>query len=103
MKTLHRNLFNLLLALALVAGNTAFVPGAAASDMYDNSIEPTGEAMLFDGVLVRPAMLVGTALGIVGFVVTLPFSILGGNVDDAGKELVIEPAAYTFARPLGEM
>ncbi|MGB5259276.1 MAG: hypothetical protein WBO34_02000 [Gammaproteobacteria bacterium] len=102
MNKLHRKLLNTLLALVLAVTNTAFVPTAAAADVFDPG-EPSGEAMLFDGVLVRPAMLVATAAGIIGFVVTLPFSLLGGNIDKAGKELVMDPAAYTFVRPLGEM
>ena len=103
MKMQQRKLMNIVLALVLALSNTLFAPTAAATDVFDNTGEPTGEEMLADGLLVRPSMLVGTALGIVAFVVTLPFSILGGNLDDAGRELVVEPAAYTFARPLGDM
>ncbi len=103
MKMLHRNLLNTLLALVLTVSNAVFVPSAAAADMYRNGGEPSGEAMLADGFLVRPVMLVGTALGIVTFVATLPFSLLGGNVDKAGKAMVVEPAKYTFVRPLGDL
>jgi hypothetical protein len=52
---------------------------------------------------VRPFMLVGTVLTTATFIVTLPFSALGGNVDEAATKLVSEPASYTFVRPLGEM
>jgi len=31
----------------------------------------------------------------------LPFSLLGGNVVEAGKALVVEPVKFTFFRPLG--
>jgi hypothetical protein len=107
MKILHRNLLNTLLALVLAVSNTVFVPAAAAADMYGdihgNNGEPSDSAMLADGFLVRPVMLVATALGIVTFVATLPFSALGGNMDKAGKALVVEPAKYTFVRPLGDM
>jgi hypothetical protein len=57
--------------------------------------------MLADTVMVRPLTLIGTAVGVVTFVVTLPFSALGGNVGDAGRILVVDPAKYTFIRPLG--
>jgi hypothetical protein len=57
--------------------------------------------MLADTVMVRPLTLIGTAVGVVTFVVTLPFSALGGNVGDAGQILVVDPAKYTFVRPLG--
>jgi hypothetical protein len=57
--------------------------------------------MLADTVMVRPLTLVGTAVGVVTFVITLPFSALGGNVGEAGQILVVDPAKYTFIRPLG--
>jgi hypothetical protein len=53
-------------------------------------------------VMVRPLMLIGTAVGVVAFVITLPFSALGGIVGEAGRILVVDPAKYTFIRPLGE-
>jgi len=101
MKMLQKFLLNTLLVLAV--SHAGFVPVAAAGDMYGNTGEPSSEAMMADGLLVRPVMLVGTAVGIVTFIATLPFSILGGNVDEAGKALVVEPAEYTFVRPLGEL
>jgi hypothetical protein len=52
--------------------------------------------------MIRPVMLLGSAAGLVTFIVTLPFSALGGNVDQAADELVMKPVKYTFVRPLGE-
>ncbi len=57
--------------------------------------------MIIDGLVVRPISLVATAVGAVAFVITLPFSALGGNVEEAGEKLVVRPAAYTFSRCLG--
>jgi len=65
--------------------------------------EPDGAAMLADLVAVRPMMVVATAVGAVGWVLALPFTALGGNVEEAGKTMVVEPAKYTFLRPLGHM
>lgn len=64
--------------------------------------EPSGEAMAVDVLFVRPAGLVATVVGTGLFVVSLPFTILGGNVDEAGRNLVLKPAKTTFIRPLGE-
>jgi hypothetical protein len=64
--------------------------------------KPSGAAMLIDGVLVRPFGMVATLIGSAVFVVTLPFSLLGDNVDDAAQSLVKDPAKMTFLRPLGE-
>ncbi len=63
--------------------------------------EPGAVGMIIDGLVVRPLGLVATVLGTVAFVVTLPFSALGGNVEEAGENLVVGPAAYTFTRCLG--
>lgn len=63
--------------------------------------QPTAGEMIADAVIVRPAMLVVTTVTAATFVVTLPFSLLGGNVDDAAEKLLAEPAKYTFIRPLG--
>lgn len=60
-------------------------------------------AMTIDILLVRPLGIVATAVGSAIFVVSLPFSALGGNVKEAGKTLVVEPFFYTFKRPLGEI
>ncbi len=77
-------------------GATGYQPGA-----YEAG-RPSAAAMFVDGVLVRPLGIVATALGSVTWLVTLPFSALGGNVGEAGKSLVKDPARFTFARPLGE-
>jgi hypothetical protein len=41
--------------------------------------------------------------GSIAFVLSLPFSALGGNVGEAAEKLVVDPAMFTFARPLGHM
>lgn len=102
-KLLYRNLLNTLLALLLALSGAVFVTAAVAADIDDNYGLSRSEAIFIDGLLVRPVMIVTTAVGVVAFVVTLPFSILGGNVDEAGQKLVVEPAEYTFVRPLGEL
>lgn len=75
----------------------------ASSFAYDNGAKPTSGEVMADALLVRPVMLIGTLLTTATFVVTLPFSALGGNVGEAADTLVVEPATYTFVRPLGEM
>ena len=58
-------------------------------------------SMMFDLVCLRPLGLVATVVGTGFFIITLPFSILGGNTGEAAKKLMVEPAKYTFTRPLG--
>ena len=58
-------------------------------------------AIIADVVLLRPLGLAATVVGSFFFVAALPFSLLGGNVEDSAKKLVVEPALYTFKRPAG--
>lgn len=71
-------------------------PGFAAAED-----EPKMGEMALDLIVARPLGIVVTALGAVAFVVSLPFSALGGNVGQAGKALVIDPGRTTFVRCLG--
>ena len=63
---------------------------------------PDPGAMAVDLVIARPAGLVAMVGGTAFFIVSFPFSVLGGNSGDAWDSLVVSPAAYTFKRPLGE-
>ena len=100
MKTRNRNLVAYVLAFVISMSHMSMV---SAMTNYDDAEEPTAGEMLADTVLVRPPLILATLAGVGVFVVTLPFSALGGNVDEAGKTLVIEPAEYTFLRPLGDL
>ncbi len=57
--------------------------------------------MIADIALARPVGAVATVVGLAFFVVSAPFSALGGNTHEAWETLVVSPAAYTFKRPLG--
>jgi hypothetical protein len=63
--------------------------------------EPTALAMTGDLLIARPLSLAVTVVGVAVFLVSLPFSLLGGNVGEAGKTLVVGPATTTFVRCLG--
>ncbi|NIR30505.1 MAG: hypothetical protein GWN84_14585 [Gammaproteobacteria bacterium] len=62
---------------------------------------PPAEAMVVDLLLVRPVMLATTAVGTALFALSLPFTVPAGNADQVQQRLVVEPARYTFVRPLG--
>ena len=102
MKTANRKLITYFMAFMLALGSLSISTSASAGETYNFNAKPGGGDMLLDMVFMRPLMLVATAAGAVSFVVTLPFSALGGNVGEAAKTLVVEPAQYTFVRPLGE-
>lgn len=77
---------------------TALLPATTYAGRVDE--RPTAAHMVGD-TLARPFMLVGTVAGTVIFIGTLPFSLLGGNVGEAGEKLVVEPFKMTFFRCLG--
>lgn len=103
MRSLNRKLINYFLAVMLATSNMAFIPGASAGEYDINSERPSGGAMLADAVFMRVPMTAVTIVGAGIFVVTLPFSALGGNVGEAGNKLVKEPFEYAWLRPLGEL
>lgn len=57
--------------------------------------------MAADAALARPVGAVATVAGFAVFLVSSPFSALGGNTGEAWESLVASPAHYTFKRPLG--
>ena len=83
----------MVLSLSIISG--------CASD--PNRQEPTGGEMAADALLVRPMTLTYSAVGLAAWVVTLPFTLPSGDADDAAREWWVEPFAYTFDRPLGEI
>ena len=62
-----------------------------------------GTDMVLDLLILRPLGLVTTGIGSVLFVVSLPFTVPSGSVGAAACELVSDPLAYTFTRPLGDI
>lgn len=98
-----------MLAVSLLAVVLIMQPMAALSQnviRQEQNLQekyyPDPGAMVVDLVVARPAGFVATLGGTVIFIVSLPFSALGGNTGDAWESLVVSPAVYTFTRPLGE-
>ncbi|MGI0119213.1 hypothetical protein [Zooshikella sp. RANM57] len=63
--------------------------------------DPSGFAMAGDLLVARPLLLGATVLGTAFYVVSLPFSLPGGNADQAAETLIGIPARATFKRCLG--
>lgn len=90
-------------ALIVAAALVLFSVGTPALAQYQAiEKEATAEKMVVDALLARPFGLLATAVGGVLYVVSLPFSALGGNSREAWDMMVMEPVRYTFDRPLGE-
>lgn len=93
-------------SLVFLIAAVLLITWAASPVLAKRKQSITGEdrnavSMMFDLVVLRPLGLVATVVGTAFFVVSLPFSVLGGNTGEAAKKLVVEPAKYTFSRPLG--
>lgn len=97
MRSLNKSLKSATLALSLAMLSAAPVV-VQAQNVTDR---PSGMEMTADAILVRPLTLCATVLGAGLFVVSLPFSALGGNAGEAGKTLVVTPFKSTFMRCLG--
>jgi len=75
-----------------------------ASAMTNSARPPQtvgADTMVADIVAVRPLQLASLIMGTAVFVVSLPFSALGNNVDQAYEMMMKEPAQLLFKRPLG--
>jgi len=70
---------------------------------YSNPVDETPSAgnMAADAIVARPMLLIATLAGAATYVVSLPFSLAGGNAEEAGQVLVAGPAKATFVRCLG--
>lgn len=97
MSRLKRPFIAVMLALSLCL---AVAPAAHADD-YAAVNQPSELAVLGDMLIARPALVVVTAVGSVLYLVTLPFSALGGNDDEMAEMLVRKPARAAFLRCLG--
>ncbi len=97
MKRMLKRTIVLLTALTLVAVPcmTCFAQG------LEEDRDIIGGKMAAE-VVVRPLGLAATIIGGAIFVVTLPFSALGGNAKPAYDHLLADPFLYTFNRPLGD-
>lgn len=90
MKTLH--------ALAMAAALLFCQP---AWSFEADPHGPSGIDMTADLLIARPVLLATTIVGSAIWLVALPFSALGGNVEESTETLVIGPAKATFLRCLG--
>ncbi|MGD9946972.1 MAG: hypothetical protein AB7U29_00675 [Desulfobulbus sp.] len=80
--------------------------GSYTSSVFAQEKDPTlpddpGLLMTADLALARPVGAAATVAGFALFLVSSPFSLLGGNAGEAWDNMVTAPASYTFKRPLG--
>jgi hypothetical protein len=96
-------LFLLVLFLMVGPALAAESQPSAETPVPQTKHTPSAGAMLFDGLVLRPVGIVAMAVGLVGTVIVLPFSIPSGSVNEVGRKLIGEPFNFTFTRPLGDL
>jgi hypothetical protein len=92
------------LAVLMCAVTIALLPAASSSFAASENKQGdfTTEKMAVDLVAIRPLGIVSTVAGGVLYVLSLPFSIPGGNAPAVWESTVVKPAKFTFVRPLGD-
>lgn len=99
MKIIFRSVSRTLLAALMAVMMLA--PSVSVAANNNSGEEPTAGAMVADALVARPLLFVTSVLGTALFVITLPFTAGGGNVEGAAKALVVGPGESTFVRCLG--
>ena len=96
--------FSFVAAAALLgaSASAAAVDSVDASFSTESDNTPSSGAIAMDIILLRPLSLVGTVLGTAVFVAGLPFEAISGDISGPAKRLVVQPAKFTFTRPLGD-
>jgi hypothetical protein len=63
----------------------------------------SGEEIIVDAFILRPAGLAALGVGTVAALVALPFAIITNSGDFVTQRLIVDPFEYTFKRPFGDM
>ena len=92
-----------LIVAVLFLGATSLAHAAEDTYMARERGDVSAEALIVDGLVLKPAGVLATLAGTMAFVITLPFSIPTRSVDKAAQKLIVDPARYTFVRPLGQI
>lgn len=90
-----------LVAALLLSVGTSVAASDGSGDPLYTIHNPPAYAMIGDLLIARPLLVVATVIGAGVFVVSLPFTAMGGGVGDAGQALVVDPAKAAFVRCLG--
>ena len=66
-------------------------PVLAAIEIDETDFGPSYETMAVDTIVGKPLQLVTAVAGTAAYLVSLPFSLIGGNADQAQQKLFVEP------------
>ena len=91
------------LVIVLLIAAFLFIPfgSSAVAKQTKYPPKPDSAVMLADFFVARPIGFASLIIGTAAFIISSPFSALGDNVDQAYNLMILDPALYTFKRPLG--
>lgn len=89
LRTVKQKFFTMAASLSLLAASMQ--PALAAIEIDETDFGPSYETMVVDTVVGKPLQLVNAVAGTAAYLVSLPFSLLGGNADQAQQKLFVEP------------
>ncbi|MDN3452302.1 MULTISPECIES: hypothetical protein [unclassified Psychrobacter] len=88
-RTVQQKFFTVFATLGLMAASMQ--PTFAAIEIDETDFGPSYETMVIDTVVGKPLQLVNAVAGTAAYIVSLPFSLVGGNADQAQQKLFVEP------------
>lgn len=89
--------------MVAVALTTALFIISFNTSAFGQRSEPSAGAVAADTLIARPLGIASLVLGSALFLVSLPFSLPGRNVSTVFKTTIIEPAKFTWTRPVGKI
>ena len=88
-RTVKQKATTIAASLSLMAATMQ--PALAAIEIDETDFGPSYETMVVDTVVGKPLQLVSAVAGTAAYLVSLPFSLIGGNADQAQQKLFVEP------------
>ena len=88
-RSVKQKIFTVAASLSLLAASMQ--PALAAIEIDETDFGPSYETMVVDTVVGKPLQLVNAVAGTAAYLVSLPFSLIGGNADQAQQKLFVEP------------
>ncbi len=88
-RTVKHKLFTVIASISFIMASMQ--PALAAIEIDETDFGPSYDTMLVDTIVGKPLQLVTAIAGTAAYLVSLPFSLIGGNADQAQQKLFVEP------------
>lgn len=88
-RTAKYKLLTMMASISLIFASMQ--PALAAIEIDETDFGPSYETMAVDTIVGKPLQLVTAVAGTAAYFVSLPFSLIGGNADQAQQKLFVEP------------